>query len=169
MGRFYTGLAITDVFLVKSLVTGVGKVAVKVGVKLFAKEVAAEGVELAAKELTGGAARAAGRNWQTASLKTAIERHAGSNYTSWTTTTGKQIFENPATGRQVVVDLEGGYFRIYQPKSGSNPATYLNMMGREVTPARMMSNGSVGNPLLRDVDKGLWQQETHFFIQGLSK
>lgn len=94
-------------------------------------------------------------------------RHAGENYTSWVTKTGKRIYENPANGRQIVHDLEGGYFRIFQTDAiGSQKGTYLNMLGNELSPARIGKNG-IHNPLLRGVDKGLWQQETHFFIEEL--
>lgn len=83
------------------------------------------------------------------------------------TKTGKRIYENPATGRQIVHDLEGGYFRIFQPDAiGSQKGSYLNMLGNELRPARI-GKGGVNNPRLRDVDKGLWQQETHFFIEEL--
>ncbi len=109
----------------------------------------------------------ASRNWPAASLDKAIARHAGDNYTTWVTKTGKRIYENPATGRQIVHDFEGRYFRIFQPNSiGSQKGTYLNMLGNELRPARFGSQG-VHSPLLRDVDKGLWQQETHFFIEEL--
>lgn len=109
----------------------------------------------------------ANRNWPAASIEKAIARHAGDNYTTWITKTGKRIYENPATGRQIVHDLEGGYFRIFQPNTiGSQKGTYLNMLGSELRPARVGSGG-VHNPLLRDVDKGLWQQETHFFVEEL--
>jgi hypothetical protein len=151
-----------------SAVTGLAAGALRAGGGLLAASEAEAGTAAAAAPSNlagGGATRAAGRNWQAASLETAIERHAGPNYTSWTTATGKTIFENPATGRQVVVDQAGGYFRIFQPNSiGSAKGTYLNLIGNDVTPARFMSNSSIGTPLLRDVDKGLWQQETHFFI-----
>ena len=69
--------------------------------------------------------------------------------------------------RQIVQDFEGGYFRIFQPTSiGSQKGTYLNMVGNELRPARFGKNG-IQTPLLRDVDKGMWQQETHFFIDEL--
>ncbi len=58
-----------------------------------------------------------GRGWQHASLRDALGRHAGENYTSWATKTGKIIFETSNTGRQIVVDIEGQYFRIFQPKA----------------------------------------------------
>jgi hypothetical protein len=119
-----------------------------------------DGAGLLAKNL-------ATRAWPAASVETAIARHAGNNCTTWLTATGKRIFENPQTGRQVVVDLQGGYFRIFQPNAvGSSKGTYLNMLGREVRPARHTPNG-IQNPLLRDLDKGMWQQETHFFIEEI--
>jgi hypothetical protein len=109
----------------------------------------------------------ANRDWPAASIEKAIARHAGENYTSWVTSTGKRIYENPATGRQIVHDLEGGYFRIFQPSAiGSQKGTYLNMLGNELRPARIGNRG-VHNPLLRDVDKRLWQQESHFFVEEL--
>ena len=119
-----------------------------------------DGAGLLAKNL-------ATRAWPAASVETAIARHASNNCTTWLTATGKRIFENPQTGRQVVVDLQGGYFRIFQPNAvGSSKGTYLNMLGREVRPARRTPNG-IQNPLLRDLDKGMWQQETHFFIEEI--
>jgi RHS repeat-associated protein len=107
------------------------------------------------------------RSWITASLEKAIREHAGDNYTDWITKTGKRIYENPATGRQIVQDIEGGYFRIFQPKTiGSREGNYLNLIGNESRPARYGPNG-IHSPPLRDVDKGLFQQETHFFVQEL--
>ncbi|MDZ7616454.1 MAG: hypothetical protein U1E05_05575, partial [Patescibacteria group bacterium] len=133
----------------------------------------ADGAAEAAATLTAGvpsagARRAAqyGSNWQRASLERAISRHAGKDYTSWITKTGKQIFENPATGRQVVLDIDGGYFRVFQPKAvGSSQGTYLNMLGREVTPAMRGQGGAINCVPLRDVNKGAWQAETHFWLE----
>ena len=69
-------------------------------------------------------------------------RHAGKNFTTWVTKTGERIYENPATGRQIVHDLEGGYFRVFQPNTiGSQKGTYLNMLGSELRPARVGSEG----------------------------
>lgn len=53
--------------------------------------------------------------WQKLSLAKAIQKHAGDNYTSWVTKQ-KTIFENPSTGRQVIVDNKGSYFRIFNLK-----------------------------------------------------
>jgi hypothetical protein len=80
--------------------------------------------------LTAGQIRVSkyGSLWQKASLDKAIARHAGPNASSFRTATGKTIYENPATGRQVVVD-DAGYFRIFQPKSiGSQQGVYLDML-----------------------------------------
>jgi hypothetical protein len=93
--------------------------------------------------------------WQKASLNKAISRHAGPNATSWISKTGKTIFENPATGRQVVVD-PAGYFRIFQPKTwGSTKGVYLDMLGNVPNP-----RGVQGSLL-----KSLRQQMTHFLIE----
>ncbi len=116
---------------------------------------------------TSGANRSAewSTGWIKASLNKAISRHVGSNYTSWTTDTGKIIYENPLTGRQVVVDQAGGYFRIFQPKSiGSTKGTYLNLLGNEVSPA-FKSKGGIKNINLINFSKDLWQQFTHFLIE----
>jgi len=118
-----------------------------------------KGVQAArgAAELSGGAARVAkfGGNWAKASLDKAIARHAGPKATSWVSETGKTIFENPATGRQVVVD-GAGYFRIFHPKSfGSAKGAYLDMLGNVPNPR------GVQGAVLRDVR----QQMTHFLVE----
>jgi RHS repeat-associated protein len=87
------------------------------GQVLAAKRAARASARAASKAaLTSGQARVAkfGRNWIKAKLKDAIEQHAGPNATSWRTKSGKTIYENPATGRQVIVD-DAGYFRIFNP------------------------------------------------------
>jgi hypothetical protein len=78
------------------------------------------------------------------------------------TNTGKRIFENPATGRQVIEDIKGGYFRIFQPKTiGSQEGEYLNLMGRKPAPWRM---GKAG-PVRANLTKGEMQRETHFLMR----
>ena len=82
-----------------------------------------------------GAMRAAKweSQWSKMPLDKAISKHAGPNHTSWVNNRRKLIYENPATGRQVVQDLDGGYFRIFQPNSfGSRRGRYLDMMGNVV-------------------------------------
>lgn len=111
----------------------------------------------AAPALSAGAQRVAkfGRLWPKASLQKAISRHAGDKATSWVSATGKTIFENPSTGRQVVVD-SAGYFRIFQPKAfGSTKGTYLDMLGNVPSP-----RGVSGATL-----KSLRQQATHFLFE----
>ncbi len=102
-----------------------------------------------------------GHRWQKASLDKAIARHAGPDATSWVTRTGKTIFENPSTGRQVVVD-PAGYFRIFQPKAfGSTKGVYLDMLGKVPSPARVVKGGAIKNvPLEGDT----LQQATHFIV-----
>jgi hypothetical protein len=121
-------------------------------------------LEAERKALTGGAARAAkyGQLWLKASLKDAIAQHAGPNYTTWITKTGKRIYENPATGRQVVVDLNGGYFRIWQPTTiGGSKGKFLDLMGKTPAPARRVKSGAIKSVELFGDDLEQW---THFLI-----
>ena len=115
-------------------------------------------------KLVGGAARMAkfGANWRPASLSKAIQRHAGPNATSWVSKSGKTIYENPLTGRQIVVD-PAGYFRIFQPKSfGSTKGAYLDMLGKVPSPARVVKGGVVKNIPLTGKEL---QKATHFIIE----
>jgi len=143
---------------VSTVVDGAGVVQ---GVRAFRAARAAS----ALLQATGGAARAAtwSANWSRSSLAEAIARHAGPNATSWVTNTGKRIFENPATGRQVVEDLKGGYFTIFQPKTiGSTKGVYLNLLGNVPSPARYLKSGAIKNvPLTGDDLKAA----THFLIK----
>ena len=114
--------------------------------------------------LTAGERRVAryGHLWQKANVEKAIARPAGPNATSWRTATGKTIFENPATGRQVVID-DAGYFRIFQPKTiGSQQGQYLDMLGKVPSPARRVKGGAIKNVPLSGGDLNA---ETHFLIR----
>jgi len=127
---------------------------------------AAAATEIAgeASGITGGAIRVQqfGATWESASLEKAIAVHAGPNATSWVSKTGKIIFENPVTGRQVVVD-PAGYFRIFQPKSiGSTKGVYLDMLGKVPSPATFVKGGAIKNVPLTG---GPLQQATHFMIK----
>jgi len=77
-----------------------------------------------------GAARAQqfGSNWSRASLSDAIQNFAGPNYRMHRTATGKEIYENPTTGVQVVYDTSGQYFRIHNPNL-TGRRTYLDLNG----------------------------------------
>ncbi|NWE14157.1 RHS repeat-associated core domain-containing protein [Pseudomonas yamanorum] len=79
---------------------------------------------------TGGAARAAmySANWPVANLNETIVKFGGHDPLVTTTDKGKKIYKNPQTGIEVVEDLNGGYFRIYDP---SLPGTrkYLSLNG----------------------------------------
>jgi hypothetical protein len=119
----------------------------------------------AAKSVVGkGAERVAkyGHRWMKASLDKAISRHAGSNATSWISVTGKKIFENPKTGRQVVVD-PAGYFRIWQPKAfGSTEGNYLDLLGKVPTVTRRVKGGAIKHV---EMSKDELLQATHFLIE----
>ena len=79
------------------------------------------------------------------------------DYEDW-----KKIFENPATGRQVVID-PAGYFRIFQPKTlGSRKGAYLDMLGKVPAPAKSLKSGEIGNVALTGADL---HRSTHFIVK----
>ena len=133
----------------------------------------AEGSVIASPSAVGGAARSAefGQGWMKASLVEAVDRHCGPNQTSWTSKSGKVIFENPASGRQVVVDPDGGYFRVFQPKAfGSKEGDYLDLMGNPVEAAVMTKGGAAEIRPVKGITpwgKDVYNQNTHFRIMEL--
>ncbi|MBN1852518.1 MAG: hypothetical protein JW829_07325 [Pirellulales bacterium] len=96
-------------------------------------------------------------------MQKVITRHAGENYKTLLTKSGKRIYENPATGRQIVHDLEGGYFRIFQPnKIGGTKGKHLDMLGKVPSPAQRVKSGAIKNLLLSGDDIQQW---IHFLIE----
>ncbi|NMY80519.1 RHS repeat protein [Pseudomonas rhodesiae] len=79
---------------------------------------------------TGGAERSAkySANWKTASLSENIVKFAGTDPTVTTTDKGKKIYKNPLNGIEVVEDINGNYFRIYDP-SLPGSRRYLSLEG----------------------------------------
>jgi len=106
-----------------------------------------------------GAQRASkyGANWPTASLDDAVSRFAGSNPVISTTAKGKKFFTNPDTGIQVVQDVKGNYFRVFDPSIKGKRA-YFDM------------NGNIPNNIVLESGKqagrtqGEYNQVTHFKI-----
>jgi hypothetical protein len=125
---------------------------------------------VAAESVRGGAVRAQtySENWTGASLEAAIERHGGPNVTSWQRG-GKIIYENPATFRQVVYDVEGNYFRILDPDTiGGMGTNYRTIDGRTPTITFKNSNGTTvtvptKSATIKNFDvKGYYNARTHF-------
>jgi uncharacterized protein RhaS with RHS repeats len=79
---------------------------------------------------TGGAERSAkySANWKTDSLSENIVKFAGTDPTVTTTDKGKKIYKNPLNGIEVVEDINGNYFRIYDP-SLPGSRRYLSLEG----------------------------------------
>jgi hypothetical protein len=175
IGVLKAGKAAGDAADAILIVRALGKFAIVQGGKLLLskeaiKAAAEQGDEVARmmaseafqKALQRGAERAAkfGKNWQTASLEKAVERFAGPNATSWVTNTGKMIFENPSTGTQVIVDLGGKYFTIFQPTSiGAKTGKYLNMLGKVPAPVRRVKGGALKAV---ELEGDALKAETHF-------
>ncbi len=127
----------------------------------------ASGSAAAAESAPAGVVRAAqfGKNWPAASLRDALARHAGPNATRWATNTGKIIAENPTTGRQVVIDVAGKYFRIFQPnRFGGTSGRYLNLLGRIPAPVRQLKSRAY-RPIQLGGDQ--LKAATHFLIREL--
>ncbi len=144
-GIVNSAIAVTDVFLVKAAATAVVKGAGKLGAigtaKLGVIFTAKKGGAKAAGEIAPGLARRLkwGHNWMKADITKAITRHLGDGgeITTWVTKSNKRIYENAKTGRQIVEDLDGGYFRIFQPnKIGGKNGKYLDMMGNVIPNSR---------------------------------
>lgn len=146
---------------------GAGELYVDLAAIVVAKKVAASTVAVGVetKTISAGLMRRMtyGHLWQQASLVKAIQRHLGDKYTTWITKSGKRIYESSSTGRQIVEDLDGGYFRIFQPSSvGSKNGTYLDLLGKAPAPARVVKGGAVKNvPLSGDA----LEECTHFLIK----
>ncbi|WP_454191159.1 RHS repeat-associated core domain-containing protein [Pseudomonas canadensis] len=79
---------------------------------------------------TGGAERAAkySSKWEVASLDENIVKFTGTHPIVTTTDKGKKIYKNPANGIEIVEDLNGDYFRIYDP-SQPGKRRYLSLEG----------------------------------------
>ena len=112
------------------------------------------------EKVTGGAARAEqySSNWATASLDKVINEFAGSNPIITTTEKGKRIYTNPTTGIQVVEDLSGNYFRIYNPNISGKRA-YLDLNGN-ILNNKLLENGKEAGR-----SQGQYNAVTHFNIK----
>lgn len=109
--------------------------------------------------LNGGAARRAqhGANWPRGNLRSSLDRFAGSNPRTWETNTGKRIYENRETGIQVVEDIQGGYYRIFDPNLPGR-RRYLDLDGN-IPNNRIIDGRQIG----RTQDE--YNQVTHFLIE----
>ncbi len=107
----------------------------------------------------GGAERANkfSINWPKASLKDAVKKFSGDNPIITRTDKGKKIYTNRETGIQVVQDLNGNYFRIYDPKINGKRA-YLDLNG-EIPNNKVLDNGKLAGR-----SQGEYNQVTHFNI-----
>ncbi|OCG38122.1 hypothetical protein A9G29_11115 [Gilliamella sp. Fer2-1] len=112
------------------------------------------------EELTGGAARAKkySKNWSTGNLNKVIEKFAGVNPIITITEKGKRIYTNPTTGIQVIEDMSGNYFRIYNPNISGKRA-YLDLNGN-VPNNKLLKNGKQTGR-----SQAEYNEVTHFNIE----
>ena len=119
-----------------------------------------KGYENQSVSISGGEYRANlySKNWAEASLSESIEKFAGKNPIITTTDKGKRIYENPITKVQIVEDVNGKYFRIFDP-SISGKRKYLDLNGR-VPNNKFLENGKQ-----QGRTKAEYNQVTHFKIK----
>ena len=119
-----------------------------------------KGYENQSVRISGGEYRANlySKNWAEASLSESIEKFAGKNPIITTTDKGKRIYENPITKVQIVEDVNGKYFRIFDP-SISGKRNYLDLNGH-VPNNKILENGKQ-----QGRTKAEYNQVTHFKIK----
>jgi RHS repeat-associated protein len=160
-GIVNTGLAVSDVFLVKSLVTAGGKLVVKGGARLLvregaeltteaaAKEMAAKELaakELAAREAREAAAREAARE---AAAKEAAAREAAKETAAKEAAT-RETAAKEAAGRQSAAKPSGGAGRAAAGTSAAghaalSPAQIVTAMERHVAKQNAMVANAIRN------------------------
>jgi hypothetical protein len=87
-----------------------------------------------------------------------LSKFAGKNPLVTTTDKGKKIFTNSETGIQVVQDVNGNYFRIYDP-SIPGKRGYLDMNGN-IPNNKILENGKQAGR-----SQSEYNQVTHFNIE----
>ena len=115
---------------------------------------AAEGTGRTA--VKGGEGRAAqySSSWGNASVKEVVNDIAPGS-SPVVTDTGKIIYKNAQTGKQVVYDIEGNYFRIEDTTMAGKRA-YTDVNGNEI------SNNKVVNGKQTGISQGEYNQMTHY-------
>jgi len=107
----------------------------------------------------GGAARRAeyGDSWPKGDINRSVEEFAGPDPMVMTTDKGKRIYENPDTGVQVVEDINGEYYRVYDP-SLPGRRKYLDLDG-SIPNNKIVDGRQVGRT------QSEYNQVTHFRIE----
>ena len=106
--------------------------------------------------MSGGTARASrySSGWGNESAKDAVNRIAP-NSKPIVTDTGKIIYNNPNTGKQVIFDIEGNYFRI-ENTTLHGKRVYSDINGNTILNNRIIDGRQVG------ISQGEYNQMTHF-------
>jgi len=140
-----------------SLVRGVAGNSVKTVRIPRPKEIVPDEIPAPKLHETGGAARAAqyAKNWPEADLDNAVSKFSGPHPIISTTEKGKKIYKSPETGVEIVEDLNGGYFRIYDP-SKPGKRKYLDLSGS------IPNNKTLPNGNKTGMTQSEYNEITHF-------
>lgn len=98
------------------------------------------------------------QNWDKGDLKTSIDKLAGKNPKMERTDTGKVIYTNKENGVQVIYDLKGNYFRVFDP-SINGKRKYLDLNG-SVPNNKILPNGKQAGRTQSE-----YNEATHFKIK----
>ena len=106
--------------------------------------------------LKGGAGRAAqySNGWGNASMKEVVNEIAPGSKPI-VTDSGKIIYNNAQTGKQVVYDIEGNYFRV-ENTTVAGKRSYTDVSGNAIP------NNKVVNGKQSGISQGEYNQMTHF-------
>jgi hypothetical protein len=121
------------------------------------KEIIPEEIFSSKARETGGAARAAqyAKNWPEGDLDKTISKFSGPHPIISTTEKGKKIYKNPETGIEIVEDLKGNYFRIFDP-SKPGRRKYLDLTGN------VPNNKALPNGKQIGITQSEYNEITHF-------
>jgi RHS repeat-associated protein len=105
---------------------------------------------------TGGAGRAAqySSNWRNASMQEVVNEIAPGS-SPVVTDSGKIIYKNAQTGKQVVYDIEGNYFRI-EDTTLQGKRVYTDINGKPIPNNKIVNGKQTG------ISQGEYNQTTHF-------
>jgi hypothetical protein len=93
-------------------------------------------------------------NWSDESLSKTVDKIAPDSKPV-KTSSGKEIYNNPKTGKQVVYDTDGNYFRI-EDTTLTGKRVYTDINGNQIPNNKIVNGKQIG------ISKSEYNQLTHF-------